>query len=553
MRKRKLKFNFWTVVTIAIIAVFAIFLVYPIIALISDGFREEGTGTFTLANYQRFFTKRYYYRSLLNSLKLTTAVTACALIIGVPLAYFMSFFKVRGKTLIEVLIIISMMSPNFIGAYSWILLLGRSGVVTKFMSSALGITTPSIYGFGGMLIVFTLKLYPFIYMYVSGALKKVDVAVYEAAESLGCSGIKKVYTMVLPLVAPTAIAAGLLVLMNCLADFGTPALIGEGYDVLPTRIYIEFVGESGGSAFFASAMATMMVLITAILFLAQKVYVNRKSFTMSAMRPVQPIKKKGIGNVLIHLFTYTLVMLSVIPQAVVVWTSFRKTEVQYFVDGYDLASYNSIFQTAIKSIANTYLFCMIALVIIVFLGMFIAYLSVRRRSTLTSAIDTLAMFPYIIPGSVLGITLLLAFNGQGDPFVLSGTAAIMIIALVIRRMAYTLRSSSAILYQISVSTEEAAISLGDSPMKAFFKVTAKMMLPGIVSGAILSWITMINELSSSVMLYTAQTRTMSVAIYNEVIRASYGNAAALATILTATTVISLLIFFRVSGSRDVSI
>ena len=135
---------------------------------------------------------------------------------------------------------------------------------------------------------------------------------------------------------------------------------------------------------------------------------------------------------------------------------------------------------------------------------------------------------------------------------LSGTAAIIIISLVIRRMAYTLRSSSAILYQISPSMEEAAISLGDSPSKSFFKVTAKMMMPGVLSGAILSWITLINELSSSVMLYTAKTRTMSVAIYNEVVRASYGTAAALASILTLTTVVSLLVFFKVSGSKDVT-
>ena len=160
------------------------------------------------------------------------------------------------------------------------------------------------------------------------------------------------------------------------------------------------------------------------------------------------------------------------------------------------------------------------------------------------------MFPYIVPGSVLGITLLIAFNHQ--PMMLAGTSIILIITLVIRRMAYTLRSSSAILYQISPSMEEAAISLGDSHPKAFFKVTAKMMLPGVASGAILSWITLINELSSSVMLYTAKTRTMSVAIYNEVIRASYGTAAALATILTVTTVVSLLIFFKVSGSKDVT-
>ena len=552
MSKRKPQFDFWTIVTIGILAVFALFLIYPLISLFVDGFLEEGTGAFTMANFTKFFGKKFYYRSLLNSLKLTVCVTICSLLIGVPLAYIMSFFKIRGKGIIEILIIISMMSPNFIGAYSWILLLGRSGVVTQFLSNTFGIKMPSIYGFGGMLLVFTLKLYPFIYRYVSGALKKVDVAVCEAAESLGCNAIRKVFTVVMPLVTPTAIASALLVFMNCMADFGTPALIGEGYDVLPTKIYIEFVGESGGSAYFASAMASLMVVITAVLFLLQKWYVNKKSFTMSAMRPIQPTRAKGAKNVVMHVFTYLLVILSVVPHLVIIWTSLRKTEVQYFVDGYSFESYTKIFDTAFSSIQNTYLYCIIALAIIIILGMLIAYLSVRKKSMLTSAIDTIAMFPYIIPGSVLGITLLLAFNGKGDPMVLSGTAAIMIISLVIRRLAYTLRSSSAILYQISPSVEEAAISLGDSPLKAFVKVTAKLMLPGVISGAILSWITLINELSSSVMLYTANTRTMSVAIYNEVIRASYGTAAALATILTLTTVLSLFLFFKISGSKDVT-
>ena len=552
MSKRKPQFDFWTIVTIGILAVFALFLIYPLISLFVDGFLEEGTGAFTMANFTKFFGKKFYYRSLLNSLKLTVCVTICSLLIGVPLAYIMSFFKIRGKSIIEILIIISMMSPNFIGAYSWILLLGRSGVVTQFLSNTFGIKMPSIYGFGGMLLVFTLKLYPFIYMYVSGALKKVDVAVCEAAESLGCNAIRKVFTVVMPLVTPTAIASALLVFMNSMADFGTPALIGEGYDVLPTKIKIEFVGESGGSAYFASAMASLMVVITAVLFLLQKWYVNKKSFTMSAMRPIQPTRAKGAKNVIMHVFTYLLVILSVVPHLVIIWTSLRKTKVQYFVDGYSFESYTKIFDTALSSIQNTYLYCIIALAIIIVLGMLIAYLSVRKKSMLTSAIDTIAMFPYIIPGSVLGITLLLAFNGKGDPMVLSGTAAIMIISLVIRRLAYTLRSSSAILYQISPSVEEAAISLGDSPLKAFVKVTAKLMLPGVISGAILSWITLINELSSSVMLYTANTRTMSVAIYNEVIRASYGTAAALATILTLTTVLSLFLFFKISGSKDVT-
>ena len=550
MLSKKIKLDFWNIVTILIIIVFAIFLIYPLLSLFLDGFKDSKSGVWSLMNYIQFFSKKYYTSALVNSFKLTISVTVIAVLIGVPLAYFMSFYKIKGKGILEVLFIISMMSPNFIGAYSWILLLGRNGSVTKFLEKALGISMPSIYGFAGMLLVFSLKLYPFIYIYVSGALKKIDVALSEAAESLGCGGLKKVFTVIMPLITPTLVAAALLVFMNCMADFGTPALIGEGYRVMPTLVYSEFVGESGGSANFAACMATIMIIITALVFFLQKWYINTKSFTMSSIRPIQPKEPKGIFKVLIYVYIYLLAGLSIIPQAMVVYTSFKATKMQVFVDGFSLGSYKKVADKALVAVTNTYVFCFFAIVIIITLGMLIAYLTVRRRSVLTSAIDSIAMFPYIVPGSVLGITLLIAFNHQ--PLMLAGTAFIIIISLVIRRLAYTLRSSSAILYQISPSMEEAAISLGDTPAKSFVKVTAKMMLPGVASGAILSWITIINELSSSVMLYTSKTKTMSVAIYNEVIRASYGPAAALASILTLTTVISLLVFFKVSGSKDVT-
>lgn len=550
MLNKKIKLDFWNIVTLLIIIVFAIFLIYPLLSLFLDGFKDSKSGVWSLMNYIQFFSKKYYTSALINSFKLTISVTVIAVLIGVPLAYFMSFYKIKGKGILEVLFIISMMSPNFIGAYSWILLLGRNGSVTKFLEKALGINMPSIYGFAGMLLVFSLKLYPFIYLYVSGALKKIDVALSEAAESLGCGGLKKVFTVIMPLITPTLVAAALLVFMNCMADFGTPALIGEGYRVMPTLVYSEFVGESGGSANFAACMATIMIIITALVFFLQKWYINTKSFTMSSIRPIQPKEPKGIFKVLIYVYIYLLAGLSIIPQAMVVYTSFKATKMQVFVDGFSLGSYKKVADKALAAVTNTYVFCFFAIVIIITLGMLIAYLTVRRRSVLTSAIDSIAMFPYIVPGSVLGITLLIAFNHK--PLMLAGTAFIIIISLVIRRLAYTLRSSSAILYQISPSMEEAAVSLGDTPAKSFIKVTAKMMLPGVASGAILSWITIINELSSSVMLYTSKTKTMSVAIYNEVIRASYGPAAALASILTLTTVISLLVFFKVSGSKDVT-
>ncbi|MEJ6466164.1 iron ABC transporter permease [Fusobacterium ulcerans] len=551
MLTKKIKWDFWTVVTLVITLIFALFLIYPLFSLLLSSFKDPLTGSWSMTNFHRFFSRKYYYQGLIHSFQVTSCVTVLAIVIGVPMAYFMTFYKVKFKALVEVLIIISMLSPPFIGAYSWVLLCGRSGVVTTFFREVLHINLPTIYGFSGILLVFTLKLYPFIFLYVSGALKKIDVALSEAAESLGCSTFKKVYTIIMPLILPTLMSGALLVFMNAMADFGTPMLIGEGYNVMPVLIYSEFVGEMGGSANFAAAMATIMIVITIALFLGQKYIVNKKSFVMSSIRPVQPVELKGAKGKLMHAFIYVVVFLSIIPQITVIYTSFLKTRGSMFVREFSFESYQAVFSRMGNAILNTYMYGLIAIVIIIFMGMFIAYISTRKKNFLTGVIDTITMFPYIIPGSVIGITLLLAFNSK--PLLLSGTAAILVISFVIRRMPYTLRSSAAILYQISPSLEEASISLGCSPVKTFFKVTAVMMLPGVLSGAILSWITVINELSSSVILYTGTTRTMSVTIYTEVIRASYGTAAALSTILTVTTVISLLIFFKATGGRDVNI
>ena len=191
------------------------------------------------------------------------------------------------------------------------------------------------------------------------------------------------------------------------------------------------------------------------------------------------------------------------------------------------------------------------LVVIVLLAVLIAYLVVRRRNALTNVVDVLSMIPYIVPGTVLGIALLIGFNKP--PLLISGTMLIMVVALIIRRLPYTIRSSVAILQQIPMSIEEAAISLGASKMKAFFRITVPMMASGIISGAILSWVTMISELSTAIILYTGKTKTLTVAIYTEVIRGNYGTAAALSTIMTILTVISLLAFSKLNGGKDISL
>ena len=544
------KADFWTYITIIMTFIFVLFLVYPLFSLFLSSFKDIKTDSWTLNNFIRFFTKKYYYSTLINSFIVTTSVTILAVLIGTPLAYCMKMYNLKGKRLIEILIIISMMSPAFIGAYSWILLLGRNGVITRFFSY-IGIDIPTIYGFGGILLVFSLKLYPFIFMYVYGALGKIDNTLLEASENLGASSFIRNITITIPLITPTILSAGLIVFMNALADFGTPMLIGEGYRTMPTMIYSEFISEVGSNAYFSASMSVIMVIITTVMFIFQKYIVNKRSYAMSSMNSIKSKNIKGIKSIIIHSFLYILMIVSILPQITVIYTSFLKTNRSIFIGEFSLESYISIFHSLASSIKNTYIYGIITIVIIIILGMLTAYITTRRKNIFTNIIDIISMFPYIIPGSVLGITFLTAFNKP--PIILTGTSIIIIISLVIRRLPYTLRSSSAILYQINKNVEEASISLGASQIKTFFNITAKLMLSGVLSGAILSWITVINELSSSIILYTTKSRTMSVAIYQEVIRASYGTAAALSTILTFTTIISLIIFFKISNKKEITL
>ena len=309
----------------------------------------------------------------------------------------------------------------------------------------------------------------------------------------------------------------------------------------------------GGDDGFAAALSVIVIVVTTLIFLLQKMISSRNVYSMSALKPMEAQRARGLKNILIHTLVYLIVFFAILPQMVVIYTSFLKNNGgQVFTGGFSFQSYQSIFQNGQGSaIWNTYLFGLGAIVIIIVLGILISYLTIRKKNAMTAVLDTVSMFPYIIPGSVLGISFLFAFSNR--PLLLSGTAIIMIISFAIRRMPYTIRSSTAILGQISPSVEEAAISLGSSEMQSFLKVTVPMMLPGVLSGAIMSWITAISELSSSIILYGNNTQTLTVAIYTAVVRGNFGNAAAYSTVLTLTSVISLLIFFKISGSRDVSV
>ncbi|PAD92428.1 ABC transporter permease [Shouchella clausii] len=546
-------FNGWNWITLSIVLFFALFILFPVVLVLNKSIYNGDAGRFTLEHFSLFFERKFYWVTLWNSIKVTVVATLLAVLIGLPLAYMLRRVKIFGSGIVQILIIVSYISPPFIGAYAWIQLLGRSGVITKWINDTFQLQFDGIYGFAGIVLVLTLQSFPLIFIYISGALKNLDNSLIEAAESLGYSGVQRVLKIVVPLIAPTILASSLLVFMRVIADFGTPMLIGEGYRTIPVLIYTQFMSEVGGDAGFAAALASIFIIVTIALFLVQRVIARQYSYSMSALRPMETKKSTGMKNLLSHVAVYGVTLLAILPQLVVVYTSFLETiGGQVYTGKFSLQNYeNILFNRDLSMILNTYQLGLIAIVVIVILGILIAYLTVRKRNKVTSLLDTVSMLPFVIPGSVLAMALIFAFGEA--PLYLTGTSLIMVLAFVIRRMPYTVRSSTAIVSQISPSMEEAAISLGASERRTFFRVVVPMMMPGVLAGAIMSWMTILGELSASIILYSTNTQTLAVSIYTEVIRGNFGNASAYSAILTVTSILSLFLFFKLTGKKEMNV
>ncbi len=549
MKQKKL--DLWSFVSITILALFLLFLIYPMLGILKQSVISP-EGGYSLAGFQKFFAESYYSTTIVNSFTVSIAITVVSLLIGIPLSYFYSFYKLKGSKAILIISVLCAMSAPFIGAYAWILLLGRSGIITTLIHDLTGITLGSIYGFNGILFVQALKLFPLVFIFMNGAFKNIDSTLMEAASNMGCSGFKRFFTVVLKLTMPTILASALLVFMRAFADFGTPLLIGEGYRTFPVEIYNQYLGENGTDHNFAAAISVIAIVLTAAVFFLQKWATSKYQFSMSALHPVERKTAHGLKGVLMHAYSYILVGVAFLPQLYIIYLSFRNVDGAVFKPGFSLESYRLASTKLLeRSIANTMILGFGALAIIIVLSILIAYLVVRKNNALSHTLDTMSMLPYIMPGSVIGIALVIAFGKQ--PLALTGTMSILLISYVIRRMPYTIRSATATLMQIPESIDEASQSLGASKLKTFVTVTVPMMASGIVSGAVLSWITIVTELSSSIILYNNKTITLTMSAYVAISRGNYGLAAAFSAILTVLTAVALLIYMRLNKNEQINL
>ena len=540
----------WLPYAIGALTIFVLvaFLLYPIVKTVMFSFVKSGDelafANLTLVNFRRFVEASTYQNALWHSIEVGVLTTIVSTMLALPAAYAMARVPIRFRNFVLALFIIPIIAPPFIGAYSWIILLGRTGIITHYLDSWFGIQLPSVYGLFGIVLALSLHYFPYIFLFVQGALAASDPYIEESADVMGASRLRILRTITFPLVLPTIFAGALIVLVKTLGNFGVPAILGGGYYVLPTLIYYQINGYFNLNGASAIALVNVLITLIAILLLAR---VNRKrrfvTVTSTARRSKQ---HTGLGaRIAANVYIWTLLLAALLPQIIIVLSSFAEQwAASLFPTAYGFDNYVRLQETLGEPIFNSLVLGGSATLMCVVFGTLAAYAAVRKRFKGKWALDMTIMLPFVLPGIVTGVAYLTTFNS--GLIVLTGTGTIIILAYFIRRIAYIFRSVTASVTQVDEKIEEASTICGATWGRTMRKVTVPLIAPGIMAGGILVFSTLITEISVTIIIFSARWKTISIAIFefltsDDVLEATtIGSIAIMITLLLVFTASKLI-------------
>jgi iron(III) transport system permease protein len=535
----------------ALAAVFlGLFLIYPLFNVFKASFLDASGTALTLVNYAKVLGSGFYQRSLTNSILIGLASTLTTTAVGVPLAFCLARLPVPGKPALLAMAVLPLMLPSFVAAYALVLLFGRVGIVTEALRSV-GIPFTSIYGTPGLIVVYTLTLFPYVVMPTLAALKAVDVSMEEAGQNLGASRWRIFRTVIFPIVIPSILSGALLVFMDTIENFGVPFVLAEDMPILAVEAFKRFAGEVGSNPATAGVLAVLLVACTTIALLLQRYYLARRRFATSA-RAAPPLLRIGRGwRIVASVYSWGVVLLALVPFFAVVVISLMEFRGPVLHGGFSLDNFAYLVDRSSGPLFNTLVLASAAAAATAVIGVPIGYVLTRYRSGLSHLLDVVVMIPFAVAGTVLGIGFVISFNAGWLP--LTGGGLILVLAYTVRKLPFNVRASSSILHQIDPSLEEASINLGFSPLATFFRLTVPLMLGGIVGGMVLTWVTVASELSSTVILYSAPWTTMTVVMYQALEGTSAGTAAAAATVLILVAVVPLALVYRLLRRHDAAL
>ncbi len=499
----------------AITAVFfAVFFVWPIAVTLRNAF-VDADGRLTFDYVLEIFQNPVYVEGLANSFWLAVFSTALTLLIAAPLAIMADRFDFPGKSWFSGLILVPMILPPFVGAIGMKQMFGQNGAINSALVQ-LGLMDPANPidwlgdgRFWGIVVMNALHLYPILYLNLLAALANVDPAMEEAATNLGCTGVRRFFRITLPLIMPGVFAGGVIVFIWAFTELGVP-LMFDFTRVTSVQIF-DGVKDIGGNP-FPYALVAVLLVTTALLYLASKLTLGRQNYAMmaKATHAATASKTGPVGSLICTGSFLLITLLAILPHLGVVLVSFSRDwygtvlPTEFTLEHYAAALGHDL---AVPSIANSLKYASLATLIDVFLGVAIAYVVVRTNLPGRQLLDAIAMLPLAVPGLVLAFGYL-AITQEGQPLAaLNPTkdpTLLLIIAYSVRRLPYVVRSAAAGYQQTSVTLEEAAQNLGASPLKSLWRITLPLIAANLIAGGLLAFSFAMLEVSDSLLLAQRQ-------------------------------------------------
>ncbi|MBW1980134.1 MAG: iron ABC transporter permease [Deltaproteobacteria bacterium] len=519
------------------------FVLYPLYSVFRQSALDENGLFIGLNNYLHFFTNPYFRNVLYNTLYISIFATVGALFVGTLFGYALTRSTVPLKPLFMVTAILPMITPPFVNAFAFILLLGRVGLINIYLQKFFHFKF-IIYGWHGVVISQIITTFPLAFLVTSASFSSFDRSLEDSAQDLGARDFRVFRTITLPLITPALMAATLLIFMTNLSAFGAPALLGGGLSVLAVEAVMQTLGVMDWG--MGTTISIILLIPSFVLFYLQSVYKSKRSYVTVTGAPAHADVRPTPPKIKWPLFAFLAFMsVIVLVQYLVIFAGgFAKV---WGVDNsFTLDHYRLLLENAGRSVINSLWMSSVGALGAALVGVVIAYLIERQNFAGRKAMDFVAMLPYAVPGTMMGLGFVVAFNRP--PLILTGTALIIIVDYVIRRMPFGLRTGVSTLKQIDVVLEEASADLGATWFTTFRRVVLPLLKPAFIAGLTFAFIRAITELTSTIFLVTPKWRVMAVDIYNFVEAGSLGVAAAMSSLLMAMVILLLVLLYKLTGA-----
>jgi len=503
-------------------AIVIAFVAYPLIEAVRLTLVKEGRFSFDV--WKTILSNRQYLQALWGSIQLGIVTATLSTFIGFMYAFAVARTSMRGKRLVTGLATMPVISPPFSLTLSIILLFGKNGIITKQL---LGLQNFNIYGLGGLALVQTISMFPIAFLTMQGVLQAIDSTLEDASLDLNASRWHTFAHVTLPLAAPGLLSSWLLVFTNSLADFANPLLLSGSYRVLSVESYIEVTGM--GRLNNGAALSLLLLLPTLTAFLVQRRWVSKKSFVVVTGKPstrLSDLASPGARRALTGFVAVVSGFIVALYATIVAGCFVKNWGIDYT---FTLANIGEALARGKQALLSTITLAGIATPIAGILSMVAAFILVRKKFLGKRILESLIMTPFAIPGTLLGISFILAFNKP--PLLLVGTGAILVINYVIRELPVGVEGGVAALRQIDPSIEEAASDLGADQATIFRTIILPLIRPAFISSMSYTFVRSMTAVSAIIFLISARWYHITIQIYNFSENLRFGLASVLSTML----------------------